>query len=270
MMRAVHGDIGKGASMTLPFGRLCVGAAFLFAPVFAGAAGLSVPAGAHVSLNGGSAALAGQDLRVDGALALGSGSLFGLNALRTGTGAQADLGSGLVELFGDWENRGTIVAGTSQVHLLDGPADSAILGSTTFASLALVSSGGKRYHFESGLTQTVSGQLTVQGASGAPIQVDVTQPGTTAFLDLLPSGTQTISHVGVSDVHASGQPLAPNLSNEGGRGNDQGWFGNGGGPGPGAAVPAPTLSPATLFLLALAIGLAALRARRRISGDDTP
>jgi hypothetical protein len=256
--------------MMLLIGRSCMGAALLCAPAFAGAAGLSVPAGAHVSLNGGSAALAGQDLRIDGALALGSGSLFGLDALRTGAGAQADLGSGLVELSGDWENRGTLVAGTSQVRLLDGQADSAILGSTTFASLALVSSSGKRYHFESGLTQTVSGQLTVQGASGLPIQVDVTQPGSTAFLDLLPSGTQAIAHVGVSDVHASGQPLAPTLSNEGGRGNDQGWFGNGGGPGPGAAVPAPTLSPAALFLFALAIGLAALRARRRVSGDDTP
>jgi len=252
--------------MTLPIRRMrAAAAALVLAPALAGAGGISVPAGARLALNGGSAAFAGQDLRVDGALALGAGSLLGLGALYAGAGAQADLGSGLVELAGDWENRGTILAGTSQVRFLDGAAESAILGSTAFANLSLVSATGKRYRLESGLTQTVSGLLEIRGAAGAPIQIDVTQPGSTAYLDLLPGGTQAIDHVGVSDVHATGQPLAPTLTNEGGRGNDDGWFGQGGG-GPAAPVPAPTLSPAALWLLALAIGLAALRARRHPSG----
>lgn len=226
-------------------------------------AGISVPAGARLDLNGGSAALAAQELRVDGALSLGNGALTGTGALRVGGGGQADLGSGLIELSGDWENRGSVSAGSSRVRFLDGPAESAVLGATAFANASFVSASGKRYRFESGSTQTVAAQLEILG-TGAPIQIDVTQPGSVAFLNLLPSGTQSIANVGVSDVHATGQALAPDQTNQGGRGNDTGWFGNGGGP-IGQAVSVPSSSPAGLVLFALALLGAALLAFRRLA-----
>jgi hypothetical protein len=246
--------------------RACALALLLSVPLFAHASGISVPAGARLDIGGGGISLATQDLRVDGSLTLGNGFLFNVGSLHIDASAQADLGGGLIELLGDWENHGNVLAGTSRVQFLDGVPESAILGSTVFANFSLVSTSGKRYRFESGLTQTVSGELVVQGTAGQAIQIDVTQPGTTGFLNLLASGTQNIASVGVSDVHATGQHLAPTLTNTGGRGNDNGWFGGGGpGPGPGAAVPAPTLSPAGLFLFALALGGLALRARRRIT-----
>lgn len=227
------------------------------------AAGISLPAGSRLDLNGGGAAFAAQDLRVDGTLTLGDGSLLGLASLRLGAGGQADLGSGTVELDGDWENRGSLAAGSSHVRFVDGPADSALLGSTTFASASFASANGKRYRFESGSTQSVAAQLEILG-TGAPIQIDVTQPGSVAFLNLLPSGTQSIANVGVSDVHANGQALATNQTNQGGRGNDTGWFGNGGGP-IGQPLSVPSSSPAGLVLFALSLLGAALLAFRRLA-----
>lgn len=243
--------------------RACVALtpALLLMGSVAAAAGISLPPGSRLDLNGGAAALAAQDLRIDGALTLGSGSVLDLASLRLGAGGQADLGSGVVELGGDWENRGSLAAGSSRVRFVDGPADSVLLGSTTFASASFVSAAGKRYRFESGSTQSVAAQLDILG-TGAPVQIDVTQPGSVAFLDLLPSGTQSIANVGVSDVHAIGQALAPDQTNQGGRGNDTGWFGNGGGP-IGQAVSVPSSSPGGLALFALTLLGAALVAFRR-------
>lgn len=147
------------------------------------------------------------------------------------------------------------------MRFLDGPAESAVLGSTAFANASFGSANGKRYRFESGSTQTVAAQLEILG-TGAPIQIDVTQPGAIAFLNLLPSGTQNIANVGVSDGHATGQHLAPAQTNQGGRGNADGWFGGGGPIGP-SSVPVPASSPAGSILFALGLLGAALLAFRR-------
>ena len=91
-----------------------------------------------------------------------------------------------------------------------------------------------------------------------PIQIASTVPGSAAFLNLLPSGTQSIADVGVSDVRATGQHLAPAGHNEGGAGNDNGWF---------AAiyeyVAVPALSLIGLMTLLLAIAGLALRTQRQ-------
>lgn len=105
------------------------------------------------------------------------------------------------------------------------------------------------------------GILQIVG-NGAPIQVDVTASGSIAFLNLATGGTQNIANVGVSDVHATGQHLAPTLTNQGGSGNDTGWFG-GGGPQPLPPVPVPLLSPATLGALAMVLAFFGLRRRAR-------
>lgn len=245
---------------TYPSAALVLSALLASAPAVAG---LHVPAGGRFELGGGGLSLAAQDLQVDGTFVLGGGTALGVASFRLG--GQADFGSGLFELSGDWDNHGAFTAGDGRVRFTDGPAESALLGSTTFANASFVSANGKRYRFESGSTQVVAAGLEILG-DGAPIQIDVTQPGATALLNLLPSGTQSIANVGVSDVHATGQWLAPDQTNQGGRGNADGWFG-GGGPVVVPAVPAPVSSPLGLGLFALALLALALRALRRHSAS---
>lgn len=232
---------------------------FAYSPIHA--AGIAVPAGASVQTNGGAIDTAGGSLLVDGYFALGGGTLSGLDAVRIALGGVADFGSGLATLSGDWENRGTFTAGSSRVQLRDGlAAASAILGTSQFASLSLVSASGKRYRFESGRTQSVTGTLQITG-NGPPIQVDVTTSGTVAFLNLATGGTQVIANVGVSDVHATGQHLAPTQLNQGGSGNAQGWFGGGVPTTP--PVPVPAVSPLALAALIAAFVLVGLRRTAR-------
>lgn len=240
-------------------GKACLLASLLPLPFAAvQAQGLALPPGARLQMDGGRLEAAGGDLLIDGALILGTGELRGVGALRIAAGGSADFGSGLATVTGDWENRGAFTAGSSTVALCDGPvATSAILGTSQFANLSLVSAAGKRYRFESGLTQTVGANLQIQG-QGPAIQVDVTVPGSAAFLNLLPGGSQAIANVGVSDVHATGQRLAPTQTNQGGRGNDSGWFGGGVAVTP---VPVPTLSHGLQLLLAAGLILIATRRR---------
>ena len=242
-------------------------AALLFSmvPLFAATAraqSLTVPAGASLQVSGGRLDLAGGDASIAGAFALGAGELRGVGAWRIAAGGSADFGSGVASLSGDWENRGMFTAGSSRVELRDGASpSSAILGANQFANLSLVSLTGKRYRFESGFTQRVAAQLQIQG-QGPAIQVDVTVPGTLAYLNLLAGGTQAIANVGVSDVYATGQHLAPTLTNQGGNGNAQGWFGN------GVVVAPPTPVPALGWpmLLVLTGGMLWAAARTRRSG----
>lgn len=235
-------------------------AALLCSAAGARAQSLSIPAGAAFQVAGGRIEAAGGDIRIDGLLGLGAGELRGVGALRIGAGGTADFGSGVATLTGDWENRGIFNAGMSRVELRDGLfAASAILGTNQFANLSLVSLTGKRYRFESGFTQRVAANLQIQG-TGPAIQVDVTTPGGLAYLDLLAGGTQSIANVGVSDVFATGQHLAPTQTNHGGNGNDDGWFGGGGPVVP--AVPVPALSWPALLLLG--VGLYAIAVRRRV------
>lgn len=225
-------------------------------------AGVTLPAGAGVDLEGGRIDLAGGDLVTSGALRLQSGELAGVGDVRILAGS-ADLGNGRVTLIGDWENRATVIAGSSVVRFRDGPAAiRTILGSTPFATLSLVSANGTRYRLESGSTQRIAALLQIVG-TGVPIQIDVTGAGI-ASMDLLPGGTQDIANVGVSNVHATGQPLAPTLSNQGGSGNASGWFGQGGVTPPPAPQPlvVPALSDAGLLAMLLLIAAIAWRRQR--------
>lgn len=227
-------------------------------------AGITVPAGATLELDGGTLDLAGGDVESRGTVRLGGGELLGVGDFRVLAGT-ADLGSGRITLVGDWENRATVTAGSSVVEFRDGPAAiRAILGSTSFATLSLISANGSRYRLESGSTQQIATLLQIVG-EGVPIQIDVTAAGIAA-VDLLPGGAQDIANVGVSNVHATGQPLAPTLTNQGGSGNAAGWFGGGGGgpTDPPVVVPplvVPALSDVGLLLMVLLFGAVAWRQR---------
>ncbi len=232
---------------------LCLGASCAWAD-------LVVPAGASIQLNGGTLALGESSLELGGMLDLGSGASIGISNLSTFPGSLLTAGSGLIELSGDWSVQGSFNAGSGAVNFIDGLVGvSNLFGSNTFHTLSLVSAIGKHVVVEPASIQQIAQQLEIQGTVALPIQIERLPVGDVGQFNLLPAGTQLISHVGVSNVYATGQPLAPTLTNEGGSGNALGWFGT------LLASPSPIPATSTLSLLIL-VGvmlLAAGFARRR-------
>lgn len=214
---------------------------------------VAVPAGASFALNGGNIDLANTNLQVGGTFTVGSGSVQNIDSVSILSGGTLDGGSGTLTVFGDWANAGTFTAGTGSVNFVDGSvAQSNIGGNSTFYNASFVSATGKNYVFAVGTTQNISNLLTITGTAALPIQFRSSATGQVANIDLLPGGSQNIVHVGVSDVHATGQHLAANQTNEGGTGNATGWFMSGAG---GNAVPTPTLSGIGASLLALLLAV---------------
>jgi len=217
------------------------------APRFAHA-DLVVPAGSVMSLGGGTVDLSCTDIIVGGTLQLTSGSVANARHVTILAGGTIDGGSGAITLGGNWTNSGQFIAGTGAVRFRDVCSlfTATITGSTTFSTASFVTGAGRNFLFAVGTTQTVGSVLEIAGTAGSPIQFRSTAAGQVANINLLASGTQLIQHVGVTDVWATGQWLAPTLTNEGGGGNANRWFG---GSGPGAAA-IPTLSDAMLLVLA--------------------
>lgn len=209
---------------------IAVTACLLFA---AGAhSAITVPAGGTLSLVGGAMDLGCTDITVAGNLQVGSAPITNVHNVTIQAGASPDGtldgGSGSITLAGNWSNSGTFIPGTGNIFFVDNSgcaASSTLGGNTTFYNLSLVSSLGKVYTFTPGTTQTTLHALTIQGTLVNPIQITSGTPGSPGFINLASGGTQNISHVGVSDNWATGQPLAPLLTNEGGTGNSRGWFG---------------------------------------------
>ena len=251
--------IGACAVLTLLAGCIAVGPAL---------AALQLPAGSTLDVADGRIDFGGADLQLAGALLLGNGELLNVDDVQVLATGSLQLGSGLLRMSGDWRMSGQMDAGSSSVEMRDGPAESRILGNSTFAVLDLQSSTGKRYLFESGLVQQIDGLLRIRG-DGAPIVVAASSPGATAMLDLADGGAQDIDNVAVFDVHAIGQPLAPEQTNQGGNDNDDGWFGNGGLPVP-PLPPQPQVVPAASTTALLGLGLLlVLFAGRHLCGPLT-
>ena len=225
---------------------------------------VTLPSGSELRVEGGRIDFGGSDLEGHGALRLGAGRLDTLRDFQIFASGSADLGSGVLRLAGDWENRGTVLAGTSIVEFIDSPSDSEIAGTTTFSTLRVATAAGRRIRFESGQTQRVAANLVLTG-SGAPLRIESTLPAAIAYIDLQAGAGQTIGNVAVSDVYGTGQLLAPGQTNQGGNGNAQGWF--------GAAAVSPQLevipssSTWSLLLLAAFTLVLAFRGdlRRRLS-----
>ncbi len=269
--------IGRGEiQATRQFGRLfaCYGLraaaiVVLLHPVLA-AADVIVPVNAIGSLNGGTLDLGCTDLIVAGTLRVGSGQVLNARNVTIQPGGALDGGSGTIELGGNWSNSGGFLAGTSTVRFLDlcALASATISGSSSFANARFISSIGKTYVFAVGSTQTITSVLEITGTASQPIQFRSSAAGQVASINLTGSGTQQIVHVGVTDVFATGQHLAPGQTNEGGAGNAKGWFGTPIGPPfpPAALTPIPALSTLMLGVLAALLALVAgLGLRRRTS-----
>jgi hypothetical protein len=220
---------------------------------FAAQADYIVPAGGTANLASGVLDLACTDLVVGGSFQVASGTVQNVRNITIQGGGTLDGGSGVIRLGGNWTDSGSFIAGTGEVDFQDacGGASSSISGSTTFYRLSFVSAIGKSYVFASGTTQKILSLLQILGSAGNPIQFRSSASGKVAFVDLITSGSQNILHVGVTDVWATGQCLAPGQTNEGGGGNAKNWFvcSSSGG---GTATPTqiPTLDLAGLLALA--------------------
>jgi len=233
-------------------------------PVLA-AADFIVPANAIVSLNSGTLDLGCTDLIVAGTLQVGGGQVLNARNVTIQPGGALDGGSGTIELGGNWSNNGGFAAGTGTVRFRDlcAIASATISGSSSFANARFVSSIGKNYVFAVGSEQKITGVLEITGTTPQPIQFRSSAPGQVAFINLTGTGTQQIVHVGVTDVWATGQPLAPGQQNEGGGGNAKNWFGT---PPTGEVAIIPALSTLMLGVLAALLALAGgIRLRRRTS-----
>jgi MYXO-CTERM domain-containing protein len=264
----VDGQSGCEASRRVarPFaayGRRAAAGVLLLHSVVA-AADYSVPANAVISLKGGTLDLGCTDLIVAGTLQLGSGQVVNARNVTLQAGGVLDGGSGTLQLGGDWSNSGSFLPGTGTVRFFDlcAIASATISGSSTFANARFVTSTGKNYVFAVGSTQTITGLLEITGTASHPIQFRNSVPGQVAFINLAAAGAQQIVHVGVTDVWATGQFLAPGQHNEGGGGNAKRWFGSPT-PPPGEAIPVPALSDLTQGVLAALLALAAAFGLRR-------
>jgi hypothetical protein len=226
---------------------------------------LVVPANSAVTLGSGTLDLSCTDVIVAGTLQLASGTIVNARHVTIQTGGTIDGGSGILTLGGNWTNAGQFVPGTSAIRFRDGCLlpSATIAGNTTFSIASFVTANGKNYVFTVGSTQGINDLLDIAGTSALPIQFRSSASGQVASIKLLGSGVQQIQHVGVTDVWATGQWLAPTLTNEGGGGNASRWFG-GSIPGPGVAMPIPTLSDGLqILLVALLAATGAWISRRR-------
>jgi hypothetical protein len=247
-------------------------AAVVFACLLAAVAraDLIVPPNSQTTLNSGAADLSCTDVVVGGTLNVNTGALKNVRNFTIQPGGVVNAGSGVIEVGGNWSNSGNFVAGSSTVNFRDfcGAGPATISGNTTFFAVTFVSAIGRTYIFAVGSTQTITSLLQITGTQANPIQFRSSAPGQVAFIDLLNGGTQQIQHVGVTDVWATGQWLAPLEHNEGGGGNARRWFGNPVPPGgAGSASAIPTLdygALGTLAALLAAAGAWISRQRTRI------
>ncbi|HEX4522074.1 MAG TPA: IPTL-CTERM sorting domain-containing protein [Casimicrobiaceae bacterium] len=206
-----------------------------------------------------------------GILQVNAGSLKNVRNVTIQPGGLLNGGSGLIEVGGNWSNSGSFASGTGTVNFRDlcAGGSATINGNTTFHRASFVTATGKNYVFAAGSTQMVTSVLEIAGTASTPIQFRSSALGQVAFVNLLVGGTQLIQHVGVTDVWATGQWLAPFQTNEGGGGNANRWFGTPSGPGTGNAANAiPTLDTAALAVLAALLAAAgAWFARRRTAAN---
>lgn len=216
-------------------------------------ADVTIPAGGVINLAGGALDLACTDLIVSGTLVTGLAPITNVRNVLIQSGGVLDAGASTINVGGDWSNNGSFIAGTSQVNFVDACSSTSLIsGNTTFNGLGFASSVGKTWTFAPGSTQNVL-RLAIQGTAGLPLQLRSSVPGQIAFINL--TGLQSVAHVGVTDLTASGLWLAPYLVNEGGS-NASRWFGE-----PDYAR-VPALNDSGLLILLLLIGAIAARTLR--------
>jgi hypothetical protein len=105
--------------------------------------------------------------------------------------------SSLIEVKGDWINRGTVVSGISTV-VLSG-MNSTVYGNNTFYNLVKITDAADFLNFEAGITQVIINNLTLRGISGNLLLLRSTVEGQQCSLD--PRGTRHMSFVTIKDMN---------------------------------------------------------------------
>jgi hypothetical protein len=195
----------------------------------------------------------------DGVLSLGCGDLAVAGQKSGETIAAGDihilsggtLGPGTRLLSGDWSNAGeTSVPGAVRWRDDCNTNEVLLLGSTEFEVLDIASPSGRTFRFDAGGMQRVNQGLYLAGSPDALLTLRSTSPGQHAELTLASSGTQSIVHVNVADLDASGgqglAPGPPHLYASRDAGNNLNWF-----RGVLNAIPVPALTGAGIAWLAL-------------------
>ncbi len=115
--------------------------------------------------------------------------------------------SGSLVLTGNFVHNGGTFTNNSGTVSLTGTSQQ-ISGSTTFHNLSKTVSNTDTLAFGAGDTQTVSGLLTLQGASGNLLSLRSTITGTQWKID--PIGTIVLSHLNIKDSDNIGSVINPN------------------------------------------------------------
>jgi len=212
----------------------------LAAPASAG--NLTVGAGSTLDLGAGSLALGCGDLDVSGTLTAGSVGFSAARDVAIAPGGIVNGNSATLSLSGDWDNAGTFNAGASTVQMVDGCAlfSGVVVGNTSFANLAIITTTAKQVSFTAGSIQTVTGLLSLLGSAGNLLQIRSTVNGSAAFLNA--AGTSSASYVDVQDNNARpGKVIGLPANSVKGSNTPLWWFG----------TPVPLLAPMALGALAL-------------------
>ena len=141
-------------------------------------------------------------ISVDGDLTINGGTITGTDQT--------------IALAGDWVNNvgasgydGSGGSSTGTVNLLDATSPSQLIGATTFQNLTITGTGatnqGKVVQLESGVTQTVAGNLTITGETYgfgeiAYVSFGSTVSGVQASIDV--AGTDTVTYAAIQDSNA--------------------------------------------------------------------
>ncbi len=173
---------------------------------------LVVPPGGSIDAG----AFGGLDLACTGMVVQGTVTV-GSSTISNATDVVVDGGnlagdSGTISLSGTFNNTGSFTAGTGTVAFTDACAGPArIVGTSTFTNLSFVSATGRTLVIPDGTSITVTGTLTLQGTSGAPISI-VTASGAPAVINLAPGATVVRSNVLLAPGVSIGAPLASSVA----------------------------------------------------------
>jgi sugar lactone lactonase YvrE len=127
--------------------------------------------------------------------------------------------SGTLTDTGDWSNAGGVFNANGGTVVLAG-VNQHLTGSTTFHNLTKTAAAADTLTFAARSTQTITGQLTLQGPPGSFLLLRSSAPGTQWNLNL--QGTVALANLDVQDsANTSGTPLAPAGARD--SGDNTGW-----------------------------------------------
>jgi len=124
-----------------------------------------------------------------------------------------------MNVAGNWANSGAFIHNSGTVTFINNIQASVISGATTFFNFTSTTAG-KQITFTAGTTQTISGTLTLAGASGNLIVLRSTVSG--SQWNINPQGTRSVSFVDVKDSNNSNVTVIT-VANSEDSGNNTNW-----------------------------------------------